>query len=320
MGLLDTMKEADEQQSTLEKLQSLTSLLDAQAKQLRGLTNAVNSLSKYVEVMDEAHMSKLKALTSQQSELPSHAQLDDVTKNRLSEIEKTLGEIGNQLSASAAVKLSDGEVVKRSDIDSYRMMQVLESRLKTTTSSLDNLTKTVGNGRTVKFDYAKVKAYVIEQLDKSLTKAVQAPVQRVECAVEGFEQRVSKVGVEKVSEAAQRVDVVLDKADDLVVEMGRAERRLQALEGKVTWAAVGRLCLALLPLAATLLVIGGLVMGVAYAAGFGSLLGWAWSSFSAAQACWAKLLIALGTLTGVVGFGALVWWLAKRLGEDFRHW
>lgn len=134
------------------------------------------------------------------------------------------------------------------------------------------------------------------------------------------EQRVSKIGIEKVSKAAQRVDVVLDKADELVVEVGCVERRLQNLEGRVTWTAVGRLSLALLPLAAVLLVIGGLVSGIAYAAGFGPLLGWAWGSFSAAEAWWAKVLIALGTLGDVSAFGAVIWWLAKRLGEDFRHW
>lgn len=218
------------------------------------------------------------------------------------------------------VKLSNGESVKRSDLDSYRMMQDLKSQMETTTSSLDKLTETVDNGRTVKFDYNKVNAFVGNQLDKSLTKAVEAPVQRVERTLEGFEQRVSKIGVEKVSKAAQRVDVVLDKADELVVEVGRVERRLQNLEGKVTWTAVGRLSLALLPLAAVLLVIGGLVSGIAYAAGFGPLLGWAWGSFSAAEAWWAKVLIALGTLGGVSAFGAVIWWLAKQLGEDFRHW
>ena len=75
-----------------------------------------------------------------------------------------------------------------------------------------------------------------------------------------------------------------------------------------------------LPLAAVLLVTGGLVSGVAYAAGLGPLLGWVWGSFSATEAWWAKVLIALGTLGGVSAFGAVIWWLAKRLGEDFRHW
>ncbi|MFD2674237.1 hypothetical protein [Gulosibacter bifidus] len=73
-------------------------------------------------------------------------------------------------------------------------------------------------------------------------------------------------------------------------------------------------------MSAVLLVIGGLLGGVAHAAEFEPLLGWAWSSFAAASTWWAKALIALGTLGGVAGFVAFVWWLAKRLDEDFRHW
>ena len=33
-----------------------------------------------------------------------------------------------------------------------------------------------------------------------------------------------------------------------------------------------------------------------------------------------KHFIALVTLGGVSAFGAVIWWLAKRLGEDFQHW
>lgn len=102
------------------------------------------------------------------------------------------------------------------------------------------------------------------------------------------EQRVCKIGVKKVSKAAQRVNVVLDKADELVVEVGCIERRLQILEGKVTRTAVARLSLALLPLAAALLAIGAPVIDVAYAAELGPLLGWAWGSFSAAEAWWPR--------------------------------
>lgn len=55
--------------------------------------------------------------------------------------------------------------------------------------------------------------------------------------------------------------------------MRAAEARLDSLKGKVGWAIIGRLGLALLPLAAVLLVIDWLVGGIAYAAGFRPLLG-----------------------------------------------
>ena len=62
-----------------------------------------------------------------------------------------------------------------------------------------------------------------------------------------------------------------------------AESRLEALERKVTWSAVERPCLTLLPLAAVLIAIGG-----------------------------------LGRRGGRVRGRSVV--LAKQLGEDFRHW
>lgn len=320
MSALDKLKQ--EQQAS-DTSAALTLRLDAIEQQTRELTKAVNAVSGFLRAMDEAQTAALKRvekLTSQQPEQPSQTQLDDETKTRLSEIEKTLAVVAKQLSASGLVKLSDGSEVKRSDVDAYSMMQSLQSRLETTTSSLNDLTKIVGNGRTVKVDIDRLSDYTVRVLDQRLTRAVEAPVQRVESTLEGFEQRVSTLGAEKVSEAAQRLDSTLAKAEDVVEAVGRSERRLEALEGRQTWTALGRLCLALVPLAAVLLVIGGLTMGVFYALGFGPLLGWAWGSFSAASTWWAKGLIALATLGGVAGFTWVVWRVAGRLRDEFGSW
>lgn len=321
MGLLDTMREADAQQQTSETLQALMSQLDAQASQLTKLTKAVNDLSGYVKVMDEQQEIRLTRLsTSQPPELPSTSQLDDETRNRLSEIEKTLAAVASQLSSSEAVKLPDGSSVRRSDLDTHLMMTRIEKQLARTARSSDELAETVKKRGNVRIDTAKLEQHAVKVLDARLAKAVEPSVARVEQTLAGFETQVAEVGAQRVTEAAQEVEQVTDRADAVVASVRFVEARLEALEGKVTWTAVGRLCLALLPVSVVLLVIGGLVGGIAYAAGFGPLLGWAWGAFTAAQAWWAKTLIAVGTLGGVAGFGALVWWLAKRLGEDFRHW
>lgn len=185
---------------------------------------------------------------------------------------------------------------------------------------MSDLKKVVGNGRTVRIDVDRLNEQAVRILDQRLTKAVEAPVQRVESTLDGFEQRVSALGTEKVSEATQRLDQTLAKAEDVVEAVGRSERRLEALEGRHTWTALGRLCLALVPLAAVLLVIGGLTMGVFYALGFGPLLGWAWGSFTAASTWWAKALIALATLGGVAAFTWVVWRVAGRLRDEFGSW
>lgn len=320
MSALDKLKE---QQQTSEASTALTSRLDAVEEQTRELTKAVNAVSGFLKAMDEAQSAELKRLRrsiSQQPEQPSPTQLDDETKNRLSEIEKTLAEIAKQLSSSGAVRLPDGEVVKRSDVDAYSMMQELSSKQETMTTALDELKQVVGNGRTVRIDTRRLTEHAVGVLDQRLAQAVEGPVQRVEQTLDGVEQRVAVIGTEKATEAAQAVEKVTGKADELVAAADRAERRLEALEGRLTWTTVGRLCLALAPLAAVLLVVGGLTMGVSHALGFGPLLSWAWGSFEAASTWWEKGLIALATLGGVAGFTALVWQLARRLRDEFGSW
>ena len=320
MGLLAEMKQADEQQSTSEMLTALTSQLDAQASQLSKLTKAVNDLNGYVKVMDEVHTAKLKALTSQQPEQSSTLQLDDETRKKLSEIEKTLAVLAKTVSDDRVVKLPNGESVSASQLDSLKLTTSINQQLQTMAQSSAELAEAVTKRGRIVIDPRKLEQHAVKVLDERLAKAVEPSVARVEKTLEGFETKAADVGAQRVAEASRKVAEVTAKADDVVAAVNAAERRLEALEGKVTWAAVGRLSLALLPLAAVLLVIGGLVSGVAYAVGFGPLLGWAWTSFTADQAWWIKVLIALGTLGGVSAFGAVIWWLAKRLGEDFRHW
>lgn len=320
MSALDKL---EQERQASETSAALTSRLEAVEEQTRQLTNAVNKISGFLKVMDEAQSAELKRLSksiSQQHEQPSQTQLDDETRNRLSEIEKTIAEVAKQLSASGAVKLSDGSTVKQSDLDSYSMMQTLRSQQETIATALGELKQVVGNGRTVRVDVNRLSDHAVGVLDQRLAQAVEEPVQRVEHTLEGVEQRVSTIGTQKVSEAAQQVERVLDKADELVVAIGRAERRLKALEGRITWTTLGRICLALLPLTAVFLILGGLTMGVFYALGFGPLLGWAWDSFSAASTWWAKSLIALATLGGVAAFTALVWRLAHKRADEFGSW
>lgn len=305
MGLLDEMKQADAQQSTSEMLTALTSQLDAQASQLTKLTTAVNELSSYVKVMDEVHTAKLEALTSLQRELPSTSLHDDETRKRLGEIEKTLAALAKTVSDERVVKLSSGESVSASQLDSLTLTRQISEKLETMSRSSAELAEAVTKRGRIVIDTGKLEQHAVKVLDQRLAVAVEPSVARVEQTLTGFESKVAAVGAQRVAEASEEVEKVTGEAEDVVAAARAAEHRLEALERKVTWTAIGRLCFALLPLAAVLLVIGCLVGGVAYAAGFGPLLGWAWASFEAAQTWWAKALIALGTLGG--GQGSVRW-------------
>lgn len=321
MGLLDTMKQADEQQSTTEMLEEWTSRLPAVEQQLSKLTKAVADLTAFVKVMDEQQEARLKRLsTSQQHEQPSKLPLDDETKSRIAEIEKTLAAVASQLSSSEAVKLPDGSSVRRSDLDAHSMMTRIEKRLATTAQSSAELAEAVKKRGRVVIDTAKLEQHAVKVLDARLAKAVEPSIVRVEQTLAGFERQVAEVGTQRTVAAAQEVERVVAKTDEVVASVRATERRLAALEGKVAWTAVGRICLALLPLAATLLVLGGLTISTAHALGLGPLLSWAWSSFAAAEIWWHKALIALAALACTGGFGWLVWLGGRWVADKYRGW
>ncbi|WP_299059070.1 hypothetical protein [uncultured Actinomyces sp.] len=187
-------------------------------------------------------------------------------------------------------------------------------------SSCDHLTKEVRQRGTVRINTDKLTQHCLEVLDRQLAAAVKGPLQRVEHRLDGLEGRVSSLGAKEISRAVGEVERVTTKTDELMEAIRDAELRIDRLSGRVAWVSAGRICLALLPLAVVLLVIGGLTMGAFHALGMGPLLGWAWASFAAAQAWWAKALIALGTLICVAAFAWLVWWISHRLADEYARW
>ena len=202
------------------------------------------------------------------------------------------------------------------------MVKQIKAEMKKTTTGLDDLRretvlalekleKTVGNGRTVRVDMSKLSEYAVGVLDERLAEAVKEPVQRIESTLDGYEQRVADIGAQKVSETAQKVAEVSDKANKVFASLERNERRLEDLEGRIPWTTVGKVALAVLPLFASLLLVGGLVWGFGSMFGIGPLFGWAWGLFTTASLWWQKMLIALGTL----GAAALFVWVVLRVSR-----
>lgn len=314
MGALDKMKQEDEQLRTTQMLEALISWRDADAQQIAKLTRLVSDQSAYVKIMDEELSKRMDRLsTSRPPELPSTLSVDAETKKRLSEIEKTLTSVAQQLSSSELVKLPDGSSATQSDLGAYSMMQKITEELKMTTSASANLADAVSKRGQVRIDTDKLSEYAVKILDARLAKAVEAPVHRVEKTVVDFEARVGKLGVERLAEVSEAAEAV-------VSAVGRAERRVEQLSAKVTWAATGRMCLALLPFAVAFIMLTGVVGGITQMLGLGPLLGWAWDSFAAANVWWTKVLIALAALSGGALFGWLLWWLGKKLYENYRGW
>lgn len=318
---MSTLDKIMQEQQALEMLASLMSRLDAVEDQERELTKANNATSGFLKAMDEAHTAafkRLEGLISQQPEQRSQTQLDDETKNRLSEIEKTLDAVAKQLSDKRVVKLSDGTSVPASDLQAFSMMKQIKAGMTTMTSALDELKKIVGNGRTVRVDMNQLSEYAVGVLDERLSVAVEERVQRIESTLDGYEQRVANIGAQKTTEAAQKVDAVIDKANKAVASLERNESRLEALEGRIPWTTVGKVAIAVLPLFASLLLVGGLVWGFGSMVGIGPLFGWAWGAFTAASLWWQKALIAAATLGGAALFIWVVLRVSRWVYEELR--
>ena len=318
---MSTLDKIMQEQQALEMLASLMSRLDAVEAQERELTKANNAMSGFIKVMDEAHTAafkRLEGLISQLHEQRSQTQLDDETKNRLSEIEMTLAAVAKQLSDKRVVKLSDGTSVPASDLQAFSMMKQIKAGMTTITSALDELKKIVGNGRTVRVDMNQLSEYAVGVLDERLSVAVEERVQRIESTLDGYEQRVANIGAQKTTEAAQKVDTVIDKANKAVASLERNESRLEALEGRIPWTTVGKVAIAVLPLFASLLLVGGLVWGFGSMVGIGPLFGWAWGAFTAASLWWQKALIAAATLGGAALFIWVVLRVSRWVYEELR--
>lgn len=318
---MSTLDKIMQDQQALEMLASLMSRLDAVEDQERELTKANNAMSGFLKAMDEAHTAafkRLEGLISQQPEQRSQTQLDDETKNRLSEIEKTLDAVAKQLSDKRVVKLSDGTSVPASDLQAFSMMKQIKAGMTTMTSALDELKKIVGNGRTVRVDMNQLSEYAVGVLDERLSVAVEERVQRIESTLDGYEQRVANIGAQKTTEAAQKVDTVIDKANKVFASLERNESRLEALEGRIPWTTVGKVAIAVLPLFASLLLVGGLVWGFGSMVGIGPLFGWAWGAFTAASLWWQKALIAAATLGGAALFIWVVLRVSRWVYEELR--
>ncbi|OHR23391.1 hypothetical protein HMPREF2902_06810 [Actinomyces sp. HMSC035G02] len=290
---------------------------------LRVLITTLTSQSERIKKIEEAQVSLMlvltsKTSTSEASEADSLTNDINAIKKTLNEQSETLSELGETVSDKRVLKLSDGSEVSASELQAHSMMKQIKEKMTETTTALGELKKTVGNGRTVRVDMSKLSEYAVGVLDERLSVAVEERVQRIESTLDGYEQRVVDIGAQKVAETAQKVAEVSDKANKVFASLERNERRLEDLEGRIPWTTVGKVAIAVLPLFASLLLVGGLVWGVMSMVGIGPLFGWAWASFAAASLWWQKALIAAATLGGAALFIWVVLRVSRWVYEELR--
>ena len=315
---MSTLDKIMQEQQALEMLASLMSRLDAVEDQERELTKANNATSGFLKAMDEAHteaFKRLEGLISQQPEQRSQTQLDDETKNRLSEIEKTLDAVAKQLSDKRVVKLSDGSSVSASELQAHSMMNQINEKVTALTSTSENLAKEVHEKSHVKLDGKVTGQWLAKKVVEHFDQAVQEPVDGLRSDLEGFREEMGTLGAERLSEVRREVDETVStlnkKVDVMSLKLSQVCRKFEDIERRATFVGASRIVLAVLPLCVALILVGGLVWGFTSMVGIGPLFGWIWTSFTAASLWWHKLLIAIGGL----GAAALFVWAVFRMGR-----
>lgn len=191
------------------------------------------------------------------------------------------------------------------------MMKQLSNDLTKTTSALGELTAQVKAKSHVSLNAEKVAEVMSQRVTQHFDHAVQEPVDGLRSDLQRLREEMDSLGSDKLSEVQEAVE-------ESLCELREARRNVEAVERRVTFVGISRLALAVLPLFASLLLVGGLVWGFGSMFGIGPLFGWAWASFVAAEMWWAKALIAAATLGGAALFVWLVLRVSQWVYEELR--
>lgn len=312
MSALNKLKE--QQAST--QLSANSEQLSKIDETLRVLIATLTSQSDRIKKVEDSQASLMLVLSSKSStskdsvndSLVSELNAIKLTLNKQSE---TLSALGETVSDKRVVKTSDGSEVSASELEAHSMMKQLSSDLTKTTTALADLTASVRAKSHVTLNEQKVADVMSHRVEEHFQKSVQEPVDGLRSDLAGFRDEMGALGSEKLSETRTAVEEVLG-------DLQRAARRLESIERRVTFVGVSRLALAVLPLFASLLLVGGLVWGLSSMFGIGPLFSWAWASFTAASAWWAKALIAVATLSGAALFVWVVLRLSRWIYDELR--
>ena len=293
--------------STEETAAALEAIVQNQEKIARSQKDVISVVSQLRIELEQTQRS-MKQSASSTSPDASEGKLDAIVA-RQEKQEAAISKLIELLSQTEAIKLPSGETVARGELESLRLTRSTNEELRATTAALAEVQAEVRKGHVVRLDEDKVAGRLSRNLDQSLRdldSRMEAALTAQEARLEGIGQARAAAVAAELTEAARRLE--------------RAEDRVRSLQRAITWQGVGRVALALVPFAVVGLVLAGTLGLLGTAFGVGPLLGWAWSSFEAATAWWAKALIAAGALGGA----SLAVWLVARLGrkvsDAYRGW
>mgnify|MGYP002749906882 CR=1 FL=1 len=283
---------------------------------LRVLITTLTSQSERIKKIEEAQVSLMlvltsKTSTSEASEADSLTNDINAIKKTLNEQSETLSELGETVSDKRVLKLSDGSTVTQSDLQAHSMMKQINETVTTLTSTSKDLAKEVHAKSHVKLDGKTTGKWLAKDVNEHFDQAIQKTVDGIRSDLGGFRGEMATLGAERLSEVRRAIDEGVSYLND-------ARQDIEKIERRVTFVGISRLALAVLPLFASLLLVGSLVWGFGSMVGIGPLFGWAWGAFTAASLWWQKALIAAATLSAAVLFVWAVLKMSRWVYEELR--
>lgn len=219
MGLADELRQ--QQQHSMAMSEELISTLRAVEQQLAKLTTAVEKQNGFLQTSDEVISTQIASLATSLESISQHFATGSVSTPNSAINEKKLTEIERTLTLLAGLL----------DVKSF---VAAASLLQSTTTELTTTTRWSA-------EQAKQQAQEVEKIGAGAKIMI---LQGRDLAVQGI-QDAANAAAEIVT---ARLDETTDRAQHVVTVAERLERRLG-------WAAAGRMALALVPLATTLLML-----------------------------------------------------------------
>lgn len=307
MAIVDNLKDQDDLEQLMSELARLSEQVTSQTKAINGLIGEI----KATEDVNDARLERVAAELLRSASQKDTSETESL--DQLKELKMDFRRLTSSLKDTKTVKLPNGQTLTRADFTAYSLTRQISQELQNLAQNSADQAKAVRGIGTAHVDTTGIADHAVKDLDTRLAAAVEKPMQRIEATLDDFEHRVADIGTEKLIE-------VTAKAETVVSAVSSAESRVDKLANTVSWSTVGKICQALIPFTVAFIILGSLVGGFAQMLGVGPIFEWAWTSFSAAEDWTAKVLITVGTLGGVGGFGGLIYLSGKIIYKAYRGW
>lgn len=291
--------ERAEQETTQAMLASVLEAVEEMKSDQQTLSRRMIGISEEIRTSNSSNVG------SQLSE-----RLDGMSE-RVGKLTKLVSEIGSTLSDEQQVQIADGTSVKKSDLDALKIARETSEKLEGWSSEIEKLRVEVSRKSQLKVDESKVAGVITDRLEAEIDTVVTKSTERLQ-------ERLGEHMTRLEAASTEKLDETLEKLERATAAFEKFEGKAARLGASLTWKGIGRVAAAAVPMLLVLLVLAITVGAAGQMLGLYPIYSWVWESFEAAEAWWAKLLIALGGVGSAAGLLALALFGGKKLSDIYR--